>query len=85
MSTSPATAAVVVAIAGTILPAILLVFSRSAASMLYMVALKFYNTNRYLDAGTIYQVLSLFSFINYLQNGYIIKILNDGSLPVCTY
>lgn len=39
--TSPATVAVVVAIAGTILPAISLVLNRSAVSILYIRALRF--------------------------------------------
>lgn len=39
--TRPETAAVVVAMAGTILPAIFFVLKRSAVSMLYMVARKF--------------------------------------------
>ena len=43
--TKPATAAVVVAMAGTILPAIFLVFSRSAGSILYMVARRFCKRN----------------------------------------
>lgn len=42
--TSPATAAVVVAMAGTILPAISFVLNRSTVSMEYIVALRFYRT-----------------------------------------
>ena len=44
--TSPPTAAVVVAMAGTILPAIRFVLNRSAFSILYILARKFYKGNR---------------------------------------
>ena len=43
--TSPPTAAVVVAMAGTILPAIRFVLNRSAFSILYILARKFYKGN----------------------------------------
>lgn len=44
--TRPATAAVVVAMAGTILPAISLVLNRSTGSIPYMTALRFCVTDR---------------------------------------